>query len=125
MGLQHGEVDLHDAVVILAWVCFNLRVSGEQVLVLLGKLSQFWAASGLQVGGHPLVVGEYIAGSTQFSAHVSDGGLAGAAYGVNAGAEVLDDSVGAPGNGQDTGQVDDYIFGRSPTAEFTGQFYPD
>lgn len=62
--------------------------------VLVGFLGNFLPSRGLQVVGHPGVVGEHGGGGSDFGAHVADGAHAGAGDGVNALAVVLHNGSG-------------------------------
>ena len=122
---QGGEVNFHDAVVVLLRVLGHFEVGGEQVAVFGGQVGQGGASGGAQVGSHALVVGEHIAGGAQFGAHIADGAFAGGGYGRGAGAEVFNDGVGAAGHGEGVGEADDDILGRRPAVHCAGEFDAD
>ena len=122
---QRGQVNLHDAVVVLFRVLFHFGVGGEQVAVFGGDVGQFAPSGGAQVGRHALVVGEHVAGGAQFGAHIADGAFAGGGDGGGAGAEVFNDGVGAAGDGEFVGQLDDDIFGGRPAVHGAGEFDAD
>ena len=123
--LQRVEVDLDDAVEVLPGVSLDLGVAGEQVGVLVGELGELGAAGRAQVGGGVAVVGEDGRGRAELGAHVADGRLAGGADGVDAGAEVLDDGVGAAGDGEDARELEDDVLGGGPAAHRAGELHAD
>ena len=91
-----GEMqNLNDLIVEVGGIGLNLGVGRQQVLVGVGQLGQIRPTGGLQVRGHPLVVGEDAGGGPQFGPHVGDGPLARAAERLGPGSEVLHDGVGA------------------------------
>ena len=102
-----------------------LRVGGQEVPVLLGQLGQLAPVGGAQVAGHGVVVREGGRSRAQLGAHVADSTLAGGADAGGAGAEVLDDAVGAAGDGQVAGQVQDDVLGGSPAAQLAGEVDAD
>src|SRR5262245_66564379 len=57
--LQLGEIDLYDAVKIIAWIGVDLFVGHEEVAVLVSQLRQLASASSGEVSCHALVVWEY------------------------------------------------------------------
>lgn len=74
VGLEFGEIDFDDAVVVLGRVRIDFRVGGE--VDLGGKLRDGRAAGGGEVAGHGVVIGEDGRRGAHFRAHVADRGLA-------------------------------------------------
>ena len=93
VGLEDREVDLDDPVEVWRGVADDLSIRGHEGRVGVGEVGEVAAAGGAEVAFHALVVWEHGGGRAELGAHVGDGGLAGAANGGCAGAEVLDDGV--------------------------------
>ena len=93
--LQLGEINLHDAVKIIAWIGVDFFVGHEEVVVLVSQLRQLASASSGEVGRHALVVWEHRGGRAQLSTHISDGRLAGGTNRAHAWSKVLDDGCAA------------------------------
>ena len=125
VGFQLRQVDLNDLVVVLPGVGFAFLVGRKQVPVLVGQFRDVAAACRAQVPGHALVVGENRGGRTQFGTHVGDGCLARGADGRGPWPEVFNDGVGATGNGQLAGQVQDHVLGGGPAAHLSGEVHAD
>jgi hypothetical protein len=94
----------------------------QSLLEFVGKVSDTFAACGLQVSPHAVVVGEHGGGGSDFSTHVADGSHTSARDGVDAGAEILDNGAGAALDGEDAGQLEDDVLGRRPALQFTSKF---
>lgn len=105
MRLELAEVNLHDLVVLGAFIRLEVVLEGVCVLGDLRPLG------GLQVGRHALVVREEGGGCSDFGAHVADGRHAGAGEGLDAGAHVLDDGARAALDGQDARDLEDDVCG--------------
>ena len=123
--LQRGEVNVDDSVVESVRVCLNFRVCFQQMPVLTRLLNQSAPSRRLQVEGHVVVEGEDGPRCAELRAHVCDGGLTGAADGPRAGAEVFNDAVGAAGDGQHAGQVENNVLRRRPALELAGEANAD
>ena len=95
LRLQPGQVDLDDPVEEQPRLGYDLVVGGKEGAVAVGGLCEGRAAGRTQVRLHTVVVCEHGGGGSQLGAHVGDRCLAGAAYGLGARPEVLDDGVGA------------------------------
>jgi len=103
VGLELGEVDLDELVVLGALVLTEL--SG----VLAGEVTDLATLGGGQVVVHAVVEGEEGGGGTNLSTHVADGGHASGRDGVNTGAEVLDNGTSATLDGEDTSNLQDDV----------------
>ena len=121
VGLEGREVDLDEAVEVGRGVVGDLGVGRDEGGVGVGEVGEVGAIGGAEVALHALVVWEYGGGRAELGAHVGDGGLAGAAYGGCAGAEVLDDGVGAAGDGELAGEAEDHVLGGGPAAHLAGE----
>ena len=119
-GLQRGKVYFDHAVEESGRVLLNFGVGGQQVGVAGRQFGERLSAGGTQVCCHTLVVGEHVSGGAQLGAHVARRCLARATDGLCTGAKVLDDGVGAAGDGQDSREADDHVLWGGPALEFAG-----
>ena len=123
--LKGAQVNLDDLVEVLLGVGVDLSISGQVLGNAIGELRHIGAARGPQVTGHALVVAKRGGRGANLRTHVADGALSGAAHGVCALAEVLDDAAGSALHGQDASHLQDDILGAGPTAHFAGQLDTD
>ncbi len=121
VGLQGGEVDLDHPGIEPARVCLNLGVGGQKVAVAAGEVGQTCTVGSSEVAVHGIVHREDRGGCAQFCPHVGDSRLAGAGDGGDTGTEIFDHRIGPSFHRQDPQQLQDYIFGRSPTGQGAGK----
>jgi len=103
VGLELGEVDLDDLVVLGALV--GLEVVREAASVV----GNFGTLGGLEVVGHARVEGEEGGGGTNFGTHVANGGHTSARERLDTLTKVLDDSACSALDGKDTGNLEDDV----------------
>ena len=125
VGLELGEIELDDAVVVLRGIGLDLLVRFEQMLVLLHQRDETFLAGGAQVFRHVLVGREDRGRGAELGAHIGDRRLAGGADRARAGADIFDDRVGRAGDGQLAGDVEDDVLGRRPPAHAAGEVNRD
>ena len=109
--LELGQVDLDHFLVVR----FRTHIGDHQIGVHIGKVGQIGAVGGAQISRHARVIREDGTSRTQFSAHVADRRLAGAAQRLGAFTEVFNDAVGAAFHSQNTEQLQNHILWRGPT----------
>jgi hypothetical protein len=123
--LQAREVDLHHLVEEALRVRLHLGIGLQQRGVAAGEVRDLLPAGRLQVERHAFVVGKDRRRRAELRTHVGDGALARAADRAGAGAEVLDDAVGAALHGQDLAHLEDHVLGGRPAREAARQADPD
>ncbi len=119
--LELGQVHLDHLVEVLLRVGEHLRIGDQVGAVRLGERGLIGAIGRAQVGGHAVVEVEEGGGGAELGAHVADRALAGGADRLRAGAEVLDDLVGAALHGEEPAEIGDDVLGRGPAAELAGE----
>lgn len=120
MRLEGGQIEFNNLVV------FGIVVSSqERSFALISSRGNTASQGGLKVVLHSVVVGENGRGRSDLGTHVADGGHTGAADAVYARSKVLDDGTGTTLDGQDSGDLQDDVFGASPAFEFSSELDTD
>ena len=93
----------------------------DESLVLQRERPQRASPGGLQVRRHLLVDGEHRRRRAELGAHVRDRRLAGGADRARARADVFHDRVGAAGDRELAGDVEDHVLRRRPAAQLASE----
>ena len=125
MGFQFIQVDFDDLVKIILGSGINLRIAGELLGQGFGPFGQIFPACTAQIGGHGGIVTKQGGGRANLSAHIADGGFPGSRQLASPIPKVFQNGIGPAFDGQDAGYFEDNIFGRSPSAQSSGQVNPD
>ena len=123
--LQPRQVDLDHLLEEALRIRFDLRVGRHQVRAGLRQVGERRAVGGAQVRVHLRVEGEDRGRGPQLGPHVGDRPLAGAGDGAGAGAEVLDDPVRPPLDGQDAEHLQDDVLRGGPAGQLAHKTHAD
>ena len=125
VGLEGAQVNLNHLVEVLLGVGVHLGVACEVLGDSVSQIRHIGTAGGPQVAGHALIVSKRRGGRADLCPHVANGALSGAAHGVGAFAEVLDDATRSALHREDAGHLEDDVLGAGPTAHLAGQLDAD
>ena len=114
VGFKRREINFDHAVVVLLGVGDNGVISLQVLGDFICHRSNRRAARGGEVALHRVVVTEDRGRGAHFRTHVADRGFAGGRQVLAAVAEVFNHAVRAALGGEDPGDLQNHVFGRSP-----------
>ena len=125
MRLKRVQVDFNDLVEVVFGVGVHLGIAGQIGRYSIGQVGHFGTAGCAQVALHGGVVPKGGGGGANFGPHVADGTFSGAAQGGSPFTEIFHNGTGSAFYGKNACYFEDDVFCRSPTVQFSGQFYAD